>query len=233
MHIRQPEVSPLKLVSQPLMIDTQEVQDRRLQVMNMNRITDDVVTVIVGLTQRESFFDASASQPHREIAWMMIAPIVHLCQLTLAVNCPPEFPAPDYKCLIEQAESLQILDQSRRRLICTFALQRKITREIIMLIPTPVVELDKPDITLSQSSGEQAIVGICAGLARFRTIKLEDMLGFFRKVHQIRNRSLHAISHFILRDPSLDFRVSICLGLHPVQLDHRIEHLPARTLTDS
>src|SRR5215475_12637979 len=113
MHIRQPEISSLKLVSQPLMIDSQQVQNCCLQVMNVDRIANDVVAVIVGLTKREAFFDASARKPHGEIARVVIAPIIRLCQLALAVNCPPELTAPHNKSIIKQSDSLQILDERR------------------------------------------------------------------------------------------------------------------------
>ena len=48
-HIRQPEIAPLELIRQPLVIDPQAMQNRRLQIVHMHRIFGDVVAVIVGL----------------------------------------------------------------------------------------------------------------------------------------------------------------------------------------
>ena len=42
MHIGEPELSPLKPIGQFLVIESKTVKDRRLQVMNVNRILDNV-----------------------------------------------------------------------------------------------------------------------------------------------------------------------------------------------
>ena len=49
MHIGQAEASALELVRQPRVIDAEAVQDRRVQIVDVDRILDDVVAVIVGL----------------------------------------------------------------------------------------------------------------------------------------------------------------------------------------
>jgi len=51
MDVGQPEVSPLKLIGQPFVVYTQQMQDRRLEVVNRHRIGDDVVAVIIGFAQ--------------------------------------------------------------------------------------------------------------------------------------------------------------------------------------
>ena len=51
MHVRQPEVAALELVDQPGVVDPQQVQDRRVQVVDLDRVLDDVVGEVVGLAQ--------------------------------------------------------------------------------------------------------------------------------------------------------------------------------------
>jgi predicted PilT family ATPase len=41
-HVGEAEVSPLELVGQPGMIDAQQVQDRRVQDVDFDRVADDV-----------------------------------------------------------------------------------------------------------------------------------------------------------------------------------------------
>ena len=45
--IRQPEVASAVAVGQTLMIETEQVQDRCVQVMNMNLVFDGAKTVLV------------------------------------------------------------------------------------------------------------------------------------------------------------------------------------------
>src|SRR5215475_13366597 len=102
------------------------MKHRRLEVENANRVRDDVVAVIVGLADRNALLDAAAGDPHREIARMMIAPVIGLGQLALAINRAPEFPAPDDQRVVEQAALFQILNERRRRLVSPPALERQI-----------------------------------------------------------------------------------------------------------
>src|SRR5258706_13729569 len=75
-HVREAEVSSLKLISQLGVVDTQRAQDGRMQIVNVDRIFHDVVAVVVGLADADAGLDASAGEPHGEAAWMMIAPVI-------------------------------------------------------------------------------------------------------------------------------------------------------------
>ena len=77
-NIRQAEMASLKFISQLLMIDTQAMQDRGLQVMDVDRIFDDIVAVVVRLAIDDSSLHAASSQPHREATRMMVSPVIGL-----------------------------------------------------------------------------------------------------------------------------------------------------------
>ena len=47
-HVREPELASLEEVSQLLVIDSQQVQDGRLQVVDVDAAFDDVESVVVG-----------------------------------------------------------------------------------------------------------------------------------------------------------------------------------------
>lgn len=49
MHVGEPEIPPLEPVREPPVVDAQTVQDRRLQIVDVDRILDDVVGQVVGL----------------------------------------------------------------------------------------------------------------------------------------------------------------------------------------
>src|SRR5215470_811233 len=103
----------------------------------------------------------------------MIAPVIGLGQLSLAVDRAPEFPAPDDQRVFEQTALLQILNERRGRLIRAPALERKIARQVAVLIPAAVIKLDEAHATFGQASREQTVGGVRAGFARLRAVHLE------------------------------------------------------------
>ena len=75
-HVGQSEMSSLEFIGQPLVIDTQALQDGRLQVVHMDWILEDVVTIIIGLAQRDTPLEATPRRPHCEAPRVMIPSIV-------------------------------------------------------------------------------------------------------------------------------------------------------------
>ena len=51
-HVGQAEVAALVAVGQPLVIEAEQVQDRRLQVVDVDRVLDDVEAEVVGRAVR-------------------------------------------------------------------------------------------------------------------------------------------------------------------------------------
>ena len=49
LHVGQPEVAALEPVGQPGVVDAEQVQDRRVQVVDVDGVLDDVVGEVVGL----------------------------------------------------------------------------------------------------------------------------------------------------------------------------------------
>src|SRR4051794_12621608 len=110
---------------------------------------------------------------------MVIAAVVGGCQMTLAINSAPEFPAPDHQRVIEQPALFEIGNESSRGLIGAFALQRQVTRKVVVLIPAAMVELDEAHATLGETPCHQAIGCVCTGFARILAIQSERALGLF------------------------------------------------------
>src|SRR5215468_3116433 len=158
------------------------MKHRRLKVKYANRVRDYVVAVIVGLADRNALLHAAAGDPHREIARVMIATVIGLGELALAIDRAPEFPAPDDQRVVEQAALFQVLNERRGRLIRAPALERQVARQVAVLIPASVIKLNEADAAFGQTSREQTVGGVGAGLARFRAVHLEDAVRLFRQV---------------------------------------------------
>ena len=75
-HIGQPVVAALVLERQPGVVDAEAVQHRGMQVVDVHRLVDDVVAVVVGLTSSDPRLDAAARHPHGEAARVVVATVV-------------------------------------------------------------------------------------------------------------------------------------------------------------
>src|SRR6185436_9394697 len=143
MYVCEPEMPALELECKLLVIDAQTMQNRRLQVVHVDWVRDDVIRVIIGLAKRQPSLDAATSKPHRKTSRVMIAAVVVFSQFALAIDGAPELSAPDYQGVVEQPALLQVEYQRRRSLIRPFALQRNVARQIIVLVPTAMIQLDE------------------------------------------------------------------------------------------
>ncbi len=77
------------------MIDSEQVQDRRVQIMHIVGILEDVVRVVVRLADRLAGLDASAGEENREAPRVMVAAVVGFGQRALRVDRAAELSAPD------------------------------------------------------------------------------------------------------------------------------------------
>src|SRR3954469_24407110 len=76
MHVRQPEIAPLKAISQLRMVKTQQVQKRRVQIMNVHRVLRGIEPKLIRLAQSQARLHTPSSHPHREGIGMVIAAVV-------------------------------------------------------------------------------------------------------------------------------------------------------------
>ena len=117
----------------------------------------DVVAEVVGRAVDQTRLDAAAGHPHREAARMVIAAVVGRGQLALRIAGAAELAAPDHQRVVEQAALLQIGDQRGARLIGLAALPLMPRRQVVVLIPALVIELDELHAALGQPARQQAV----------------------------------------------------------------------------
>src|SRR5579862_806209 len=142
-YVGKPEISPLKLVGEFGVIDAQAIKYGGLDVVNVNRVFDNVIAVVVRLADGDSALDPPARHPHGEAARMVVAAIVGAAEFALAINGAAEFTAPNHQSVIQHAALLQVLYQARTRLVHALALKGNVTGKVIVLVPPAMVELDE------------------------------------------------------------------------------------------
>src|SRR5438067_9501613 len=73
MDVREAKIAAGVMERESLMIEAEQMQNRGLQIVNVNRLLDDVKPQLVSLTIGDAGFHSAAGQPHRESLGMMIA----------------------------------------------------------------------------------------------------------------------------------------------------------------
>ena len=94
------------------MVDSEQVEEGGVQVVNLQFVFDGVVPVFIGRPVRLSSLDASPRQPHGEAKRVVVTAISRLGH-----GRPSEFSTPHDECLIEQPTCLEIGQQPRDRAI--------------------------------------------------------------------------------------------------------------------
>src|SRR6266478_5080334 len=108
-----------------------------------DRIAGDVIAIVVGFAVADAGLDAAARQPEGKATWVVIAAVIVGGQFALAVNSPAELAAPDDQGVVEQAALFQVLDEGCGRLVRVAALAGNLLRQIGVLVPAAVEELDE------------------------------------------------------------------------------------------
>src|SRR5207253_6965791 len=71
-HVSQAVVAALEAVDELGVVETEDVHDRGLQVMDVHLVTRDREAELVGGAVRVAAFDAAACEPHRETIGVMV-----------------------------------------------------------------------------------------------------------------------------------------------------------------
>ena len=112
--VREAESPAVVAVRQPLVIDPEQVQDRRVQVVDVDGVDGGRVADLVGCAVTDAALDAAAGQPDGERAGIVIAAGL---LAGLGDRQPAELAAPDHQGLVEQPALFEVLQQAGDRLI--------------------------------------------------------------------------------------------------------------------
>ena len=93
--VGQSVVTTLESKCMAEVVDSQAVQDGRVEVMQRDGIGRDVVTEVVGFPITATTLDAASRQESRKTAGVMVSSIIIGCRVTLAVDGTAELASPD------------------------------------------------------------------------------------------------------------------------------------------
>src|SRR5688572_8888448 len=152
-YVGQAEVTSLRTIGQLRVIDAERAQNRRVEIVDVYRIFDDVVAEVVGLAVDEASLDAAPRQPDAEVAAVMV-PAVVTFEGALSERRPPEFRSEYHERIVQHAALLQVRDQPGGRLVNGGARSRQKTRDAEMMVPSQLHHHSEAHVALRQAPRE-------------------------------------------------------------------------------
>ena len=99
--ISQSKFAALKLVGEGSVIDTELMEDRGLEIMDVYSILGHTVTILDAASPVRSRFDSATGHPHREDPAVMIAAVFFLGWFALAEGGSAKLSTPDHEGIIQ------------------------------------------------------------------------------------------------------------------------------------
>ena len=214
-------------VGEALVVEAEQLQHRRMEVADVNRILDDVVGEVVGLAVGLATPGTAAGHPHREAARMVVAAVVLARHAPLGIDRPPKLTAPDNERRVEEAAALQILDEAPASLVDVLALHRQPAGDVGVGVPVVEIDLHEADAALHHAPRHQHAVGKRSRLLRFLAVKAKGALRLGGEIRQIGHARLHPKGHLVLRDAGPRLRIADLLERPLVERLKAVERLAA------
>ena len=168
----------------------------------MDDVGDGLITEIVCLAVDRSLSDSTSGQPSAK-AIRIVVPTDTL--FVLNDGQTSHLPTPMDQRRIEQSSALEILDQSRRRLIGFLASSWQSVFDIAVVVPLlgRCIDLDETDSAFDEPSGDQASGSVLPGGVLIQPIHLMGLFGFLADIQSIAGCGLHRFGEFITGHASL------------------------------
>src|SRR5262249_42960809 len=145
-------------IGQFLVVETEQVQDGGMPVVDVYFAVDRFVAVVVGASVGEAAFDPTAGQPHGEALVVVVAAIG-----SLGIGSTAELAAPDDQRFLEEPARLQVLQEARNRLVDAGRLVAQRVLEVAVVVPLARSDLDKTDAGLDEPPRQQALLAEAVG----------------------------------------------------------------------
>src|SRR5437867_1917539 len=152
MHISKPEIAALEAEGQLLVIQTEQMENRCMQVVHMHAIFDRVKTKFVGLADDRARFYSATRQPHRECVNVVIAPGG---VAVLAHRCAAKFTAPNHQRVLQEPTGFEVLYERSLGLVDIaadfFEIALQIFAGTAVTVPVGVVKLDESHTAFNEA----------------------------------------------------------------------------------
>ena len=215
MHVGQPMISPPVTEGEKLVVDSQLVQDGRVNVVDVERIRGHGISELVRFTIGDAPLETAASQTDRVATHVVVTPagFGDLWRMWSATH----FARPEDDRLFQQASLFKIDNERSDGLIGDAGVLLVVDLNLAMLIPGRIVaveagagDFDETHSVLDQPPRAQRLSGVetLVFVAGIQSVESADVLGFAADVGDFRDCGLHEECGFVVFDGAFD-----CLGI--------------------
>ena len=148
--IGQAELPTLVTKGKFLMVDPTEVQNSRLDVMHMDSSLGYVPPKLIGLPIHRTGLDSGSGHNPAEGTAKMIPTrwLFGVAGIVLPKWSAAKFTSPDHQSVLEHIPILKVLNEGCGRSIGIYALLFQLAKQVAMLVPSGMHQLDEAGTTL-------------------------------------------------------------------------------------
>ena len=130
MHVGQAEISSRMAIGQLFVVQSQQVQNGGMPIVDVHFALYGFVAVFVGGSVAESALYAATGHPSGVSLVVVVAAVT-----SLGVRCPSEFAGPDDEGVLQQVAVLEILQEASNGFVDLGALGFHAFPQVSMVIP--------------------------------------------------------------------------------------------------
>ena len=209
MHVGESEVAPRVTVGELTVVDAEEVQHRRVQVVHVHPALDRMVAVLVGGPVRDPAAHAAARHPDGERPRMVVAS--RLLPEELRVGGAAEFAGEDDERRFEETAGLEVGEEGADRPVHRAGVLAVVGHELVVLIPAPLHDLDEPHAPFEQPPRREAVSPEALGLLGVAAdpVRGERRRRLTGEVRRVGDRRLHGVGLLMVGDRGLDHAIVV------------------------
>jgi hypothetical protein len=210
-------------VGELLVVETEQVEDGCVEVVDGDRILLGLETEFVGRSVDRPAADAAARHPDTKSVGGVIAAVR---RVTRAVEFDgrgaPKLSAEDDEGIVEHRALLEILKQGRDRLVDLAGEIGVVRLDVVVVVPRlafAVPQLDVAHAALKQATRDERLAPV-----GFTPVKVSDMFRLRAQVEGVARLHLHAVGEFECLDAGIELWIAHAITpVFSIQLGQEIE----------
>ena len=129
-YVSETEVAPIEEIGEAFVVDTEEVQDGGMEVVDVDSVFHSFVAEFVTCSVVGTSLDASSGHPHGEGVGIMVSTLT-----ALRVGGAPEFPSPDHEGILEHSPGLEVGKKGADWLVDALSGDPVIGPDVVVTVP--------------------------------------------------------------------------------------------------
>ncbi len=129
MHVGQPALDAVVIERQPRVVDAQQVQDRGVEVVDIDRLLGHLPADVVGRSVSDAVLEAGSGQPDAEGVRVVIAASTHFTVPTFGIGRAAELGVEDHQRVVGHPALTQSAHQRGDRLVDLVGLVAMVVRD--------------------------------------------------------------------------------------------------------